>query len=146
MFKIWLATSEPAANMRMWKVISVEHALNCPCGEFPSIRHTEVHDLTASLPSEVCCDVGVEPVLPLDHEPLRYATVNRKDGARLDVIASDFWDRNRQHALFDIRVFNPFARSYSHFPLPRCYQVREQEKRRAYDEWIREVKRACFSL
>jgi len=46
---------------------------------------------------------------------------------------------------FDVRVFNPFARSYSSLPLSRCYRVHEQEKRRAYDERIREVKRACFS-
>jgi len=39
----------------------------------------------------VCCVVGVEPVLqPLDHEPLWYATANREDGVRLDVVARDF--------------------------------------------------------
>jgi len=36
----------------------------------------------------VCCDVGVEPALhPLDCEALHYATANREDGARLDVVA-----------------------------------------------------------
>ena len=35
---------------------------------------------------------------------------------------------------FDIRVFNPFASSYSRSPLSRCYVTNEQEKRRAYDE------------
>ena len=53
------------------KPFSVEHAISCPCGGFPSICHNEVYDSTASLLSEVCCDVGVEPaLLPLDHEPL----------------------------------------------------------------------------
>ena len=62
------------------------HAFSCPCGGFPSIRHNEVWDLTASLLSEVCCDVGFEPRLqPLDHEPLQYTTANREDGAHLDV-------------------------------------------------------------
>ena len=44
-------------------------------------------------------------------------------------------------------MFNhgPFARSYSSLPLSRCYRVHEQEKRRAYDERIREVEKACFS-
>ena len=42
-------------------------------------------------------------------------------------------------------MFNPFACSYSHSTLPRCYVVNEQEKRRAYDEHICEVERACFS-
>ena len=27
--------------------LSVEHALNCKCGGFPSLRHNEVRDITA---------------------------------------------------------------------------------------------------
>ena len=70
----------------------MEHAFTCPCGGFPSIRHNEVRDLTASLLSEVCSNVGVEPALqPLDGEPLQFATTNSEDGARLDVVARDFW-------------------------------------------------------
>ena len=38
-----------------------------------------------------------------------------------------------------------FFLSYSRLPLSRCYRTHEQEKNRAYDEWIREVERACFS-
>jgi len=58
---------------------SVEHAFTCPCGGFPSIRHNEIWDFTASLLSEVCCDAGVEPALqPLDREPLRHVTANRE--------------------------------------------------------------------
>ena len=124
------------------KSFSKEHAFSCSCGGFPSIHHNEVRDLTASLLSEVCCDVSVEPaLLPLDHKPLRYAT----DGARLDVVARDFWGQNRQHAFFDVRVFNPFACSL--FLLPTAKQVHEQEKRRSYDEriWEVTVERACFS-
>ena len=82
--------------------------------------------------SEVCPDVGVEPALQrLDSEPLQYATAIREDGAHLDVVAWDFWGRNRQRAFFDIRVFNPFACSYSRSTLSRCYVVNEQEKCRA---------------
>ena len=39
---------------------SVEHALSCPRGGFPSIRHNEIRD---SLMSEVCHAVGTEPCL-----------------------------------------------------------------------------------
>ena len=53
------------------KSFSMQHAFSCPCGGFPSISHSEIRDLTASLLSEVCCDVGVEPApQPLDCEPL----------------------------------------------------------------------------
>ena len=127
------------------KPFCVEHAFTCPCGGFPSIRHNEVKDLTASLLSEVCSD-GVEPVLqPLDGEPLQFATANSEDGARLDVVARDFWGRNRQRTFFDVRVFNPFACSYFCSQLSRCYQLHEREKRQAYDERVRAVERACFS-
>jgi len=125
---------------------SVQHAFSCSCGGFPSICHNELHNLTADLLSEVCSDVGIEPPLqPLDNEPLHYATANREDGAHLDVVARDFWGQNRQCAFFDIGVFNPFASCYSQSPLSQCYITNELEKRRAYDERVREVERACFS-
>ena len=85
----------------------------------------------------MCCDVGVESALQLlDREPLQYAIANCEDGACLDVVARDFWRQNRQHAFFDVWVFNPFAHSYSCLPLSRCYHVHEQEKCRAHDEQI----------
>jgi len=52
---------------------SISHAFSCPHGAFPAIRHNNIRDLTASLMSEVCHDVKVEPVLqPLTGEALRY--------------------------------------------------------------------------
>ena len=33
---------------------SVDHAMMCNLGGFPTIRHNEILDLTASLLSEVC--------------------------------------------------------------------------------------------
>ena len=85
----------------------MERAFTSSCNGFPSIRHNEVQDLTASLLSDVCCDGGVEPTLKqLDREPLWYATANREDGTRLDVVAGDFCNQNRQCAFFDVRMFN----------------------------------------
>ena len=40
---------------------TVEHMLSCPRGGFPSIRHNEIRDITATLLTEVCNDVRVEP-------------------------------------------------------------------------------------
>ena len=33
---------------------TIEHALNCSQGDFPSIRHNEIRDITAELLTEVC--------------------------------------------------------------------------------------------
>ena len=57
---------------------------------FPSICHNEVRNLTTSLLSEICSDVGVEPALqPVEGEPLQFTTANSEDDARLNV-ARDF--------------------------------------------------------
>ena len=119
--------------------------MSCPRGGFPSIRH-EVRDITADLFSEVCHNVGIEPGLqPVTEEPLRHRTANREDGARLDVVVESFWGRDRQRAFFDVRLFNPFAPTYLNTSLPQCYHRHEQEKRRAYEERVREIERGSFS-
>ena len=74
------------------KSFTVDHALSCPSGGYPTIRHNEIRDLTAKLMTEVCRDVCVEPHLqPLTGENLSYATANREDSARLDIKARGFW-------------------------------------------------------
>ena len=71
---------------------SIKHALSCPKGGFPSIRHNKVHDLTATLLTDVCHDVKVEPDLqPLKNEAFHHKTANIQDGARLDISVNDFW-------------------------------------------------------
>ena len=46
---------------------SVDHLLSCPMGGYPSLRHNEIRDITASFLSEVCRNVSIEPglILPL---------------------------------------------------------------------------------
>ena len=71
---------------------NIEHALSCPNGAFPTIRHNDIRDLTAELMSEVCHDVSTEPPLqPLSGESLSLRTANQDVGARLDIKASGFW-------------------------------------------------------
>ena len=120
--------------------------MSCPHGGFPSVRHNELQDITAQCLTEVCHGVGVEPSLQaLSGETLYYGTANRDDGARLDVVADGFWGGNRQRAFFDVRVFNPFTPSHKNSPLDKCYRKNEQEKKRAYDQRIREVEHGLFS-
>lgn len=68
------------------------HALSCPKGGFPSIRHNEIRDLTANLLTEVCNDVCIEPeLLPIDGEVFTGASSYSQDGARLDITANGIW-------------------------------------------------------
>jgi len=102
---------------------TVEHALSCP--RFPSIRHNEIHDITADLLSEVCHGVGIKPSMqPVDGERLTHSSANREDGARLDVVAESFWGGNRQCAFFDIKAF---AQSYNSTSLSQYYRISEEE-------------------
>jgi len=119
--------------------------LGCPCGGFPSIRHNELRDITAGVLTEVCHSVGAEPTLqPLTGEQLSYRSANVEDGARLDVVAEGFWDR-RQGAYFDVKVFNPLAPTYISMSLPQCYRWAELNKRRMYEERIREIEHGSFT-
>ena len=57
----------------------------------------------------------------------------------------EFWGRDRQCTFFDVRVFNPFTQSYHNTPLAQCYRRKELEKRRTYDERVREIEHGSFS-
>ena len=86
---------------------SVEHALSCPKGGFPTIRHNEIRDLTASLLTEVCHEVSIEPDLqPISGEIFHRASTNIQDGARLDVAMNGFWGGRYERSFCDVKVFN----------------------------------------
>ena len=109
---------------------SVDHALCCKKGGFPTHRHNEIRDFTASVLTEVCHDVCTEPPLQeLAGEPLPYATSNREDRARLDIRAQSFWGDRFQRAFFDVRVFYPNAPSYRNLQLSSVYRRHENEKK-----------------
>ena len=44
---------------------SVDHAMVCHMGGFPTIRHNELRDITATLLTEVCHNVTIKPTLHL---------------------------------------------------------------------------------
>ncbi len=109
---------------------SVQHALSCPRGGFPSIRHNEIRDVTANLLTEVCHDVMVEPNLqPLSGEALSYTTSNSTDGARLDIAVNGFWGGRYEKTYLDVRCFNPHAPSNSS-SISNCYRKHENEKKK----------------
>ena len=120
------------------------HALQCPTGGFTITRHNEVRDLLAESLREVSTNVSVEPtLLPLTGEHLRLRSATTDSDARLDIAASGFYGGRFEQALFDVRVFSPFASS-NHGSLPAVYRRQEQEKRRKYGQRVREVEHASF--
>ena len=60
--------------------------------KFPSIRHNEIRDLTATLLTEVCNDVCIEPELqPVNDEELKGSIANSQAGACHDIAANGVW-------------------------------------------------------
>ena len=129
----WYPSNKPL-HCTCGKQFSVEPALSCPHGGFPSIRHNELCDITAELLSEVCRNVCTETPLQLTGKMV----------PDLDV-AAEFWASDRQRAFFGIWVFNPFAPSYRNAPLAQGYRRNELEKKRAYDQRVREIEHGSFS-
>lgn len=90
---------------------TVDHAMICHMGGFPTIRHNEIRDITSSLLTEVCHNVATEPPLqPLTGETFDARSANTQDNARLDIRARGFWNTS-QDAFFDVWVFYPNASS-----------------------------------
>ena len=90
--------------------------------------------------------MGAKPGLqPVTKEQLTHKSANTEDGNCLDIVAENFWGRDRQRTFSDVRVFNPFAQTHCNTPLAHCYRKHELEKKRVYEERVREVEHGTFS-
>ena len=85
----------------------------------------------------------IEPDLqPIGGEVLTGSSSNTQDGARLDIVANGFWGGRFERTFFDVRVFNPHAPFNRH---PRCYRKHELEKKRQYEQRVREIEHASLT-
>jgi hypothetical protein len=128
------------------KSFTTEHALSCPFGGYPTLRHNEIRNLTANLLSEVCHNVTIEPNLqPVTRETFKLASTITDIGARSDIAADGFWGGHFEKTFFDVRVLNPLAPSNTTPTPSACYRRHEKEKQRAYEQRIREIEHASFT-
>ncbi len=135
-----------ATNCACGANFTIEHALSCPRGGFQSIRYNEIRDLTATLMTEVCNDVCVEPDLQaLSSKTMARRTAITTDNARLDIAANGFWGGRLERTFIDVRVFNPHASSNRSTSLEQCFRKHELEKKRAYEQRVREAEHASFT-
>ena len=123
---------------------SVDHAMICPMGGFPTIRHNELRDLTATLLTQVCHNVATEPHLqPLSGESMSLRSAITTDNARVDIRANGFWT-GAQDAYFDVRVFHPNAPSNAG-SISSAFKKHEDAKKRAYGQRIRQIEQGVFT-
>ena len=124
---------------------NTDHAMTCKTGGFICSRHDEVRDLTAQMLREVCQDVRVEPpLIQTNGRTFEHRSANTAEDARVDVSARGFWTRG-QRAFMDVRIFNPMAQSNRDQDLLAAHRRNEQDKKREYDERIREVEQGTFT-
>ena len=101
--------------------------------------------MEASLLSEVCKDVAIEPrLLPVTGETFELRSTNIEDDARLDVKARGFY-RQGQVAFFDIRIVHLNAESNKSQPTEKILLRHENEKKRAYNRRVLEIEHGVFT-
>ena len=138
--------SRVPSNCSCGSTFSVEHTFSCNRGGFPMLRHNELRDLTASLLTEVCHEVSVEPELQsINGESFNGATTNTQDGARLDIAMNGFWGGSHERTFCDVRVFNPHAPSNRGTNIASTYRKHEKLKKDAYEQRVLQVEHASFT-
>lgn len=118
--------------------------MQCINGGFVHKRHDRVRDMFAKLLNEVAYDVRVEPPLePLSGESLPSAASTDVE-ARLDVAARGFWQDGAM-AYFDVRVFNPFAKTHLKNNLDVAFETNEKQKKTKYNQRVIEIEHGSFT-
>ena len=131
-------------NCACGKKFTTDHAMGCLKGGFIHQRHDRVRDMIAEMVNDVAFDVHVEPHLQeVTGEDLP-PTANTDNEARLDVAARGFWQRGEM-AFFDVRVFNPFARSHMSAKLETVFNTNEATKKRHYNQRVIQVEHGSFT-
>ena len=70
------------------------------------MKYNKVRDITASLLTEVCHAVTIEPHLQsLSGESFSHRSAITEDGARLDVAMYGLWGGRFEKAFVDVRVY-----------------------------------------
>ncbi len=124
---------------------TVTHCLDCKLGGYVTMRHNEMRNTFAKLLTKAGCKVNIEQqLLPVEGELEGIRGVEKGDEARMDVTALGFWG-TWQRAFFDVRVFDPFAQSYTQKSIESIFKAQEKEKKKKYSKRILEIEKATFT-
>ena len=103
-------------------------------------------EITASLLTEVCNEVCVEPELqPVTSDQLNGASANSQDAPRLDMSANGVWGGRFQKTFFDVRVFSPLTPSNRNQALAASYRKHKLDKKWPYQQRIQELEQSSFT-
>ena len=108
------------------------------------MSNNEIRDTFATLMSEVCFDVEIEPKLQLlqGESFVNNSTITDED-ARLDVKANVLWGSRLCRTSFDVKVFNPHAKISRRLPKD-AYNFHESQKNSKYQQRVLQVEQSSF--
>ena len=139
----WMVKRLPT-NCACSQKFNIDHAMQCKTGGYIHRRHDQLRDLFADLIDEVSNEVEVEPELqPLSGESLPNGA-NRNDEARSDIATRGFWQKCEK-AFFDVKVFNPFAKSHMNQNLKSVFNSNERQKKLEYNRRIIQIEHGSFT-
>ena len=108
-------------------------------------RHNEIGDVFANLMDDVCHDVQIEPeIQSLDGKVFPSNSTTTDDGARLDIKANGLWGCRFNHTFFDVKIFNPHAKSCPR-TIKAAYKYHESINRNKYEERICETEHSSLN-
>ena len=126
------------------KQFTLDHAVSCLKGGFIHRRHDDLRNIFAEIMKDVSSEVSIEPQLqPLTGKNLS-ASSNKSKEARLDIATRGFW-QSGEMAFFDVRVFNPFAKSHQNKSLKSQFALQEKEKKRSYNQRVIQIEHGSFT-
>ena len=126
------------------EAFTADHAMQCMRGGYVGRRHNRIRDLFAKLLDDVADGVHIEPPLQALTGENFPTTTKREDEARLDIAARGFWQQYEM-AFFDVRVFNPFAKTYMKQNLETVFKNAESEKKTDYNERVIRIEHGSFT-
>ena len=107
----WEPTNVPHA-CPYGQIVTLTHSLHCPKGGYTHLGHNEICDTFATLLDEVCHDIEIEPkIQSLEGETFHNKTTTTENDARLDIKANGLWGGRFSRTFFDVKIFNPQAKS-----------------------------------
>ena len=121
----------------MWRKV---HAIRCspPCEGWVHTHETQRDH------ARRCYDVEVGPTLHLlQGESFIDKTTSTDESARLDVKANGLWESRFSLCFFDVKIFNPLARSCPKNSV-EAYKYHESLKSLKYEQRILDVEKSYF--
>ena len=132
-----------STHICMWSIFRI-NALQCAKGGYTHMRHDEIRDTFSNLMSEVCYDVEIEPKLQsLQGKSFVNNSTTTDENPRLDVKANGLWGSRFSRTFFDVKVFNPHAKT-SRRLLKDAYKYHESLKKSKYQQRVFQVEQSSF--